>query len=117
MSQKYWGMEEKVFLTLLHLSQLAGFVIPFAGLILPIVMWVTNKDESATIDAHGKVIVNWLITMLIAYAICFVLTFILIGALLMVILFVVHIVFIIIAAIKANNGELWPYPFSLNLIK
>ncbi len=117
MSQKYWGMEEKVFLTLMHLSQLAGFVIPFGGLILPIVMWVTNKDQSTAINEHGKVIVNWLITMVIAYAICFVLTFVLIGALLMVILLVVHIVFIIIAAIKANNGELWPYPFSLTLVK
>lgn len=116
MSQKYWGMDEKVFLTLMHLSQLSGFVIPFAGLILPIVMWVTNKDESSTIDAHGKVIVNWLITMVIAYAICIVLIYIIIGAFLLPLLMIAHIIFIIIAAIKANNGELWPYPLSLKFI-
>src|SRR5207248_4635078 len=38
----------------LHLSILAGFVVPFAGLIVPIVIWQLKKAELPGIDVHGK---------------------------------------------------------------
>ena len=117
MSDKPGGMEHKVFLTLMHVSQLAGYVIPLAGLVLPVLMWAMNKDSSEEIDRHGKVILNWMITVLIASAVCFVLTFILIGALGFMILGVVNLIFVIIGAAKANQGELWVYPFSIQAFK
>ena len=114
---KPWGMEEKTFLMLMHLSQLAGFLVPGAGLVLPIIMWATNREHSAQIDAHGKVILNWLITVIIFSIICFILTFIVIGALLFVALGITSLVFIIMGALKANEGILWPYPLSFKFIK
>lgn len=51
---KPWGMELKQFTVLMHLSQLASVIIPLGGIILPIVMWTTNKDQSKTVDEHGK---------------------------------------------------------------
>lgn len=117
MNNKPWGIEHKTFLTLMHISQLAGYIIPYAGLVLPILMWAMNKESSKEIDRHGKVILNWMITVLIASVICFVLTFILIGGLGFAILFVLNLVFIIIGAVKANQGELWPYPFSVKIFK
>ncbi|MBU3023480.1 DUF4870 domain-containing protein [Aestuariibacter sp. A3R04] len=114
---KPWGMEEKTFLMLMHLSQLAGFLVPGAGLVLPIVMWATNREQSERIDAHGKVILNWLISVIIYAVICFILTFIVIGALLFVALGITSLVFIIMAALKANEGVLWPYPLSFKFIK
>lgn len=42
---KPWGMEENTFLMMMHLSQFAAFLVPGAGIVLPIVMWAANKDQ------------------------------------------------------------------------
>jgi uncharacterized Tic20 family protein len=112
-----WGMAQKQYLFLMHLSTLAGFIIPFGGLILPIVMWLSNKEHSKEIDEHGKVIVNWVISAAIYGLICFVLTFVLIGVLGYIILSICVVAFAIIGAIKANEGVLWRYPLSMTFIK
>jgi uncharacterized Tic20 family protein len=114
---KPWGMEKKVFLMLMHLSQLSGFIIPLAGLILPIIMWATNKDLSKDIDNHGKVILNWIFSSLIYFAVCFVLTFIFIGVIGFFVVGICSIVFAIIGGIKANDGVLWQYPLSIKFYK
>lgn len=115
---KPWDMEENTFLMLMHLSLLAGFIIPLAGIALPIVMWATNKDHSAKIDQHGKVIFNWMISSLIYFVISLILMFVIIGFFSLIALIIVNFVFIIIGAVKANNnGELWPYPLSIQFFK
>lgn len=110
---KPWGMEEKTFLMLMHLSQLAGFIVPGAGLVLPIVMWATNKDQSPAIDQHGKSILNWMISAFIYAIVCFVLMFIFIGFFMLFALMIIGLVFAIIGAVKANEGKLWIYPLSI----
>jgi len=57
---KFWGMDEKTFCMSMHLSQFAGCIVPLAGLILPVVMWATNKDQSPMIDQHGRNIFNFM---------------------------------------------------------
>lgn len=49
--------------------------------------------------------------------VCIILTIVVIGAILMPIVGLVSLVFCIIAAVKANNGEAYRYPFALRLIK
>ena len=114
------AVNEKEFRTwamFLHFSLLAGFVIPFAGLIAPIVIWQIKKDEMPEIDAHGKAVVNWLISALIYGFISFLLCLIVIGVPLMFALGVLSVVFPIIGGIKANEGRLWKYPLSIEIIK
>ena len=53
------------FCTFMHLAQFAGLIVPFASIVLPIVMWTTNKDKSELIDQHGKHILNWIISSFI----------------------------------------------------
>ncbi|MNI57994.1 hypothetical protein D3C73_1130870 [compost metagenome] len=48
---------------------------------------------------------------------CIILTFVVIGAFLAPIVGLLSLVFSIIAAVKANNGETYRYPFALRLIK
>ncbi|ABD79271.1 DUF4870 domain-containing protein [Saccharophagus degradans] len=114
---KPWGMEENVFIMLMHLSQLTGFIIPFGGLILPIVMWATNKDQSENINKHGKVVLNWVISSTIYCVVAFMLIALVIGIPLLIGVCITSLVFIVIGAIKANNGELWPYPISIKFFK
>ncbi len=37
--------EERALATLTHLSGLAGYVIPFGGVLVPIIIWMTKKDS------------------------------------------------------------------------
>jgi len=112
--QLHWGMNEKVFCLLLHLSQLAGMVLPGAGLVLPIVMWATEKDNSHLIDEHGKVVFNWMISSLIYSLVSGVLCFFLIGIPILVVLVILMVIFPIIGGIKANDGIVWKYPLSIS---
>ena len=100
----------------LHLSQLAGYIVPVAGLVVPIVIWQMKKEEMPELDVHGKVVANWIISLLIYGAVCLFLTFVLIGVFLFAVLGIIAIVFPIIGAIKANEGQVWKYPFSLTLL-
>ncbi len=101
----------------LHLSQLASLVVPIAGLILPIVLWQTQKDKMPAIDAHGKMVVNWMISCLIYAGVSVLLMFVLIGFLTIFAVAIMGIVFPIIGAVKANNGELWEYPVTIKFLK
>lgn len=99
--------------TFLHLSLLAGLLVPGLGFILPVVLWQVKKDELPGIDAHGKVVVNWMISALIYGAVSGVLCFLLVGFPLLGLLGLLSLVFPIIGALKANDGILWSYSLSI----
>jgi len=94
----------------MHLSQFAGYLIPLAGIVVPIVLWQLKKDESTDIDAHGRMIVNALITFFIYFLIAGLLCLVLIGFPIIFVLGLMAIAFPIIGAVKANEGVLWQYP-------
>lgn len=102
---------------LMHLSQFLNFIIPLSGLIVPIVLWQVKKNESEFIDRNGKIITNWLISAMIYSVICLVMIFFLIGIPMLAALGIISIVFPILGAIKANNGEAWSYPLSIKFFK
>ena len=112
-----WGIEENQFLMFMHLGQFVGLIIPIAGYILPIAMWLSFKDENKKVDQHGKNITNFIISWLIYYAISSMLILIFIGTVFIAVLGIANIVFIIIASIKANNKEYWKYPLSIQFFK
>ena len=101
----------------IHLSQFCNYVVPIAGLIVPLILWVMKKDESAIIDLHGKIVLNWIITEFILAIGFGILIIFIIGIPLLLALLVLGFVFPILGAVKAQNGETWPYPFSFEFIK
>jgi uncharacterized Tic20 family protein len=92
-------------------------VIPYAGLVAPIVIWQVKKNELPGIDQHGKNAVNWIISLIIYSVVCFFLIFVIIGIPLLVVLGVLGLIFPIIAGLKANSGEYWKYPLSIKFFK
>ena len=114
--RKLWGMEERGFTALMHISQFAGILIPFAGFILPVVMWISGKEDSDTVDQHGKAVVNWMISLLIYLAICGILVVIGIGLIGLIALGILNVIFVIKGAIKANEGVLWHYPMTIKIL-
>jgi uncharacterized Tic20 family protein len=101
----------------IHFSQLANLVAPPVGLILPIVLWQIKKDQLPGIDAHGKMVTNFVISMAIYTFVSIALVFVLIGFVLLPIVGILGVVFPIIGGIKANNGEFWKYPLTIQFIK
>jgi len=114
---KPWGMEVNQFCMLMHLAQLAGYAIPLAGLVLPIIMWATNKDKSDIVDQHGKNILNWIISSIIYVFVCILLMIVFIGFFALIAFAICSLIFIVLGAIKANDGEIYKYPFAINFIK
>jgi len=116
-NRRPWGMNLNSYLLLLHLSQFAGYIAPGLGFIMPIVMWVSNRDLYPEVDKHGKEVVNWIISVFIYAIIAFVLFFLLIGIPILIALGIIGVLFPIIGAVKANDGEFWAYPFTIRFIK
>lgn len=97
----------------LHLSLLIGHFALLAGIIVPIIMWNSKKDEWPKIDRHGKNAINWMISYYIYLAISGALCFVFVGFVLLPIVVVLGIVFPVIAAVQANDGKVWRYPLAI----
>ena len=102
---------------LLHLSQYLSLSLPLAGTIVPIIIWQAKKAEVPELDAHGRIVVNWLLSELILAVIFLPLCFLLIGFPLLIGLIIAGLVYPAVGAVKAANGEAWRYPFSFTFFR
>jgi len=118
MSDNYSPSQEERNLGMVsHFASFAGFLIPFGGVLGPLVVWQLKKDESEYVDYHGKEAVNFQLTMLIALFISFILVFVLIGIPLLIGLAIFDLIIVIIAGVKANDGVHFRYPMCIRFIK
>ena len=108
--------DRKTFLLLLHLTQFANFVVPMAGYIAPLVIWLAKKDDDDLIDRQGREVVNWLIFELIALVVFVVLSYLIIGIPCLLALIIMGVVLPIIGAVKASNGEFYRYPMPFRVL-
>ncbi|PRB82690.1 DUF4870 domain-containing protein [Pseudomonas sp. MYb185] len=101
-----------------HLAGFLGYFLPVIGsLIGPLIIWQLKKDLHPYVDEQGKEALNFQITVLIAALVCLLLMLVAIGFVLIGVVVVGAVVLMIIAAIKANEGVPYRYPFCLRLIK
>jgi uncharacterized Tic20 family protein len=101
-----------------HLAALVGLLGNGIGFVLgPLIVWLVKREEDAFIDDQGKEAVNFQLTMFIAAIISGLLMLIVIGFLLIAIVAALMIIFPIIGATKANEGELYRYPLTIRFIK
>jgi uncharacterized protein len=97
--------------TLAILSHILTLVAP---IVAPLIIFLIKKDESKFVSYHAKESLNFQITMMI---IILGLMITIIGILLIWIVGIAALVLVIIATIRASEGKLYKYPFSLRLIK
>ena len=102
------GVDENTFVALIHASQ---FISAF---IIPLIAWILLKNKSLILDAAGKNILNFEISFTLYSAILLVTC---VGSVLIPIPLVIMVIFIVIAMIKAGNGETWEYPLSIRFLK
>ena len=83
-------------------------------LFAPLIIYLIKKDESKFVAEHAKESLNFQITVTLA---CIVLFITIIGIFLLWIVGIIALILVIVATIKANDGKLYRYPFTLRLIK
>ena len=101
-----------------HFLSFAGLIgIPFGNILGPLVLWAIKKDEMPSVNEHGKESINFQISMTIYTIIAGLSIFILIGIVLLPAIIVLNLVLVIIAGVKAANGEFYRYPLTIRFIK
>ncbi len=110
-------MNEKQWTFICHLSGLCGYIIPFGNLIVPLIIWSAKKDEMPLVDAHGKEALNFQISITLYLVVSMVFIMVFIGIFMLMIVAILNVTLVIIAAIKADSGELYHYPLSIRFIK
>ena len=103
------GPEDKDACNMAMLAHLLGALMGFLG---PLIIWLMKKDESEFVDDQGKEALNFQLTMLILHIVASALTCGL-GAL---ITYPLGLIFGIIGAMKAKDGERYRYPFNFRMI-
>lgn len=115
--ESYSNHDDRTAATFAHLGILAGSFIPFGNIFLPLVIWLTQREKSEFLDDHGKEALNFQITMTIIFIGSAILCFVLIGFILLPVAFILYLVLSIMAAVKANQGEFYEYPFNFRFIQ
>ena len=100
-----------------HFLSFAGLMFPMGNILGPLVLWAIKKDEMPSVNEHGKESVNFQISMSIYAFIAGLSIFVLIGLVLLPAIIVLNMVLVIIAGVKAANGEFYRYPLTIRFIK
>lgn len=115
--------EERTWALLGHLSALSAFVTGFGGIIGPLIVWLIKRDSMPFAADQAKEALNFNITVAIIGVVLVVFTIITFGIGLLlawpvgIALFVGWLVLTILAAVRANEGTAYRYPFTLRLVK
>jgi hypothetical protein len=105
--------EQRTTAVLTHLSGLAGYLVPFCGVLLPLVIWMV-KSDSPVISSIAKqaVLLNVVAFLLAGAGFLLFLTILLIpiAIVLWCVLAIAALVLPVIGAIKASEGVYFKYP-------
>lgn len=126
--------DERSWAMLCHLSVMAAAIIPFGHIFGPLIVWLVKRDEYALVDDQGKESLNFQISLTI-YTI--ILTVVIIVSALglaagdnessvlltliaagigLLLIGLMGLIFMIIASVKAYQGERYRYPLSIRFI-
>ncbi len=98
--------------TIVIITHLLGIFTSFLG---ALIVLLVSKDK--VVKKHARIALNWQLTRLVYSGIALLLIIILVGFLLLAIISLLNIVFCVMAAVKAADGETWEYPYSIRFLK
>jgi uncharacterized protein len=118
--------EQQTWRVLAHVSAFIQFLgIP--SVVGPLVIWLIKRDDNV-VEPHARAALNFQLSILIYFVvggIVAVIAAITIAGIVVTVLIIImlaillllELVFALLASLAASRGELYVYPFSLNLIK
>jgi len=105
--------DDRALASMTHLSGLSGYIIPFGGVIVPIIIWIVKKDSPViSAIARQAILLNCIVFALAIVSFVLWLTVILIPLMILfaLCLSLIAVVLPIVGAVKANGGIYYRYP-------
>jgi len=103
--------DEKLWATLIHIGGIFFEFLP------ALIGYLVLKDRGPFINAHAKAALNFQLTLIIAFIVGIITSFLFIGFIIIAVAAILNIIFSIIAAVKANQGQFYTYPLTIPFIK
>ena len=108
--------QERLWAMLAHLLSFVAAYL-FLGFVAPLIVLLVFGPRSAYVRAHAVESLNFNLSWLLYAIVSVVLIFIGIGILLLLALGIAYVVLIIIASVRANNGEFFRYPLTIRFVR
>ena len=105
------GGDERLWIVLSHLSLFFG-----VGILLPLVVYLVKKEESAAVAFHAREALNFHISIFIYVLACIPLLMIVVGFPLLIVLGVGSPILSIVGAVRGSSGEEFRYPLTIRLV-
>ncbi|WP_031547472.1 DUF4870 domain-containing protein [Salinicoccus luteus] len=99
------------------LVMVSFIVSAFTAVLGPLLIWVLKKDDDPATGEALRHVVNFGLSYTIYMFVAWLTSFILIGLVIGPIITVAFYIFLIMGAIKANEGKVYKPPFTLDIIK
>ena len=112
MDQNGLTIEERTWAMLAHLSALLGYVAVLGQYIAPLVIYLVYRERSRFVAFHALQALYFQLALLLLWVVVFVATFVTcgLGAICALVPIVLNLVFVLVAAIRANSGEWYELP-------
>lgn len=95
------------------LAHVSSLVASFLG---PLLILILADDDDTLVKENAKNSLNFQIMIAIGFIISGILMVVLVGFLLFPLVAIVDLILVIIATVKANDGKIYSYPFTPNII-
>jgi len=101
-----------------HLGGFALYLLPFAlgHVLVPLVLWLLRRHESAFVDHHGREALNFQISVTLYGLVAGLLVYVLVGFVLLAALAVFQFVLMVVASVRASQGERYRYPLTIRFV-
>jgi uncharacterized Tic20 family protein len=107
--------QERLWAMLAHLLSFVAAYL-FLGFVAPLVVLLVFGPRSPYVRAHAVESLNFNLTWLLYAIVGVVLAFLVIGIPILIALGIAYLVLVVIASIRANNGEFYRYPLTIRFI-
>jgi uncharacterized protein len=108
--------QERLWAMLAHLLSFVAAYL-FLGFVAPLVVLLVFGPRSAYVRAHAVESLNFNLSWLLYSVVGVLLIFIAIGFFILLALGIAYVVLIIIASVRANNGEFFRYPLTIRFVR
>jgi uncharacterized Tic20 family protein len=107
--------QERLWAMLAHLLSFVAAYL-FLGFVAPLIVLLVFGPRSAYVRAHAVESLNFNLTWLLYGIVGVILAFLLIGIPILIALGIAYLVLVVIASVRANNGEFFRYPLTIRFI-
>jgi uncharacterized Tic20 family protein len=108
--------QERLWAMLAHLLSFVAAYL-FLGFVAPLIVLLVFGPRSSFVRAHAVESLNFNLTWLLYGIIAVILAFVLIGFLILAVLGIAYVVLVIIASVRANNGQMYRYPATIRFVR